>query len=239
MLTIITGASSNHFNTLMQFLSNITYSESQKDTRVIVYDLGLRSNELLRMKKKFGEAFIYEKFDFSKYPSYVNIRIAAGQYAWKPIILNDVCKKYYGKLGDFDKYFMWCDAGTLFKGRQTRVRNILKEHHIFTPESSGVIRTWTHPSTLRYMGWKGPLNLKNRTGGFIGVDYSVEWVKSLVQNWRDLALTPQCICPPGSSRRNHRQDQAVLTILYYMYQMKYKFKIIDAYFNFSTQNDIR
>ena len=75
-------------------------------------------------------------------------------------------------------------------------------------------------------------------GGFIGVDYSVDWVRNLVKDWHDLALTPMCICPPGSSRRNHRQDQAILTILYYMYQKTYKFNIVDAYFNFSTQNDV-
>jgi hypothetical protein len=33
--------------------------------------------------------------------------------------------------------------------------------------------------------------------------------------WKDLALIKECICPDGSDRYNHRQDHAVLSILFY------------------------
>ena len=47
---------------------------------------------------------------------------------------------------------------------------------------------------------------------------------NFVKEWKDLALIKECIFPDGSNRNNHRQDQAVLCILYYKYFQKYKFK---------------
>jgi hypothetical protein len=34
-----------------------------------------------------------------------------------------------------------------------------------------------------------------------------------------LACIKECIAPHGSSRENHRQDQAVFTVLYYNYHL--------------------
>ena len=38
-------------------------------------------------------------------------------------------------------------------------------------------------------------------------------VRRLVGRWRYLALKPDVIAPQGSNRSNHRQDQAILTLL--------------------------
>jgi len=38
-------------------------------------------------------------------------------------------------------------------------------------------------------------------------------VHRLVRRWKDLALQEDVIAPPGSNRSNHRQDQALLTLL--------------------------
>jgi hypothetical protein len=37
--------------------------------------------------------------------------------------------------------------------------------------------------------------------------------REIVLPWRACAMNKNCIAPPGSSRRNHRQDQAVLSFL--------------------------
>jgi hypothetical protein len=40
--------------------------------------------------------------------------------------------------------------------------------------------------------------------------------EELARPWYECALTRQCIAPDGSNRRNHRQDQAALTVLAYL-----------------------
>jgi hypothetical protein len=34
-----------------------------------------------------------------------------------------------------------------------------------------------------------------------------------VNRWKECAVTKECIAPEGSNRKNHRQDQAVLSVL--------------------------
>lgn len=37
--------------------------------------------------------------------------------------------------------------------------------------------------------------------------------RMLARPWYECSITRQCIAPDGSSRKNHRQDQAALTVL--------------------------
>ena len=88
MLTVITGASSNHYKTLIQFIES--FKKYNNNHRLIIYNLGLKEDEYNNLKNIY-EDYIFEIFDYSKYPSYVNIKLNSGEYAWKPIIIHDVC----------------------------------------------------------------------------------------------------------------------------------------------------
>ena len=81
-------------------------------------------------------------------------------------------------------------------------------------------------------------NYRPRNAAIIGINYNVDWVRRLVKEWRDLALVKECICPDGSDRSNHRQDQAVLTILFYKYLEMYKFRNICCYVDLSIHNEL-
>ena len=61
MLTIITGASSNHFKTLLNFL--LRNESFIKNFRVIVYDLGLTVIENKTLIQNFP-MYIHKKFDY-------------------------------------------------------------------------------------------------------------------------------------------------------------------------------
>jgi len=50
-------------------------------------------------------------------------------------------------------------------------------------------------------------------GAFIGFNTLNPGAKQLLNDWAKCAKNKSCIAPTGSSRENHRQDQAVLTIL--------------------------
>jgi hypothetical protein len=49
--------------------------------------------------------------------------------------------------------------------------------------------------------------------GSATADASDALVRNVIRPWFECAMDRQCIAPDGSSRKNHRQDQAVLSYL--------------------------
>ena len=71
-ITIVTGADFTHFKSLINLINSI--NKYEENINLVIYDLGLRENqikELLNMKI----SFVYEKFDFSKYPPFLQRKI--------------------------------------------------------------------------------------------------------------------------------------------------------------------
>lgn len=173
-----------------------------------------------------------EKFDYSKYPGYVNINVNRGEYAWKPIIIHQVCERYGGCV-------VWLDSGCLInKTTLTSLYDLLQQTFIWTPPSSGTIKKWTHPKTIEYLQYRGSLNLIPRSGGVVGVNYNNVNGKKLITEWKGAALVKECIAPAGSNRNNHRQDQAVLSILYYTYLETLNFKDIWDFYGVNCHRDV-
>lgn len=226
ILTLVTGADSRYFNYLIRVINNAKKIGDDKNIqiRIIVYNLGLTDSEIDTVR---AHQFVtLEYFDFNKYPEHVSLKKYHSfncTYAWKPIIIHEVCEKYGGLVYWMDTRSLYSDFSNLIK--------ILQYNHIYTPKSGGTITMWTHPLCIKYMDGYKYINCSPRCAGIFGVNYDTDWVKDLVREWKDLALIKECICPTGSHRGNHRQDQAVLNILYYRYQEKYKFKNIDKYIN--------
>ena len=50
-------------------------------------------------------------------------------------------------------------------------------------------------------------------GAFIGLHTGSETALALLREWRACSLELECIAPGNSTRRDHRQDQAALTVL--------------------------
>jgi hypothetical protein len=188
---------------------------------VVVYDLGLKNEEVSQLAAMFPKLTI-ETFDFDKYPEHVSLKRYNGHncsYAWKPIIIHEVCETYKGIVH-------WFDTRNLYNSL-TRLILAIGKYGLYTPVAYHSINHLTHPATLRYMNGYQYRNLPCRSSGVFGVNYDVEWCKKIVREWKELALVKECIVPEGSNRSNHRQDQSVLSILYYKYLHKYKFKRID------------
>ncbi|MDC0141997.1 DUF1647 domain-containing protein [bacterium] len=234
MLTLVTGANSGeYFNFLKQILNNVIQVSNNKNIqiRIIIYNLGLNDSEL-------DEIMLYsyvtlENFDFNKYPEHVSLEKYYGfncSYAWKPIILYEVCEKYGGLVH-------WMDTRNLYYNFSNLIQ-VLQNNHIYTPTSWGPVKKWTHPLCLKYMNGYKYKHLPSRNGAIVAVNYNIDWIKKFVKEWRDLALIKECICPEGSNRGNHRQDQAVLTILYYKYKEIYKFKDFNRYIDLTVHNKL-
>jgi len=209
MITIVTGASQNHSKSLKQFLG--TLINIKLPYQCYVYDLGLEE-EYINSLKELYPTFIYRKFDYSKYPEYFNIQINAGEYAWKPVIIEEVSK-------EIDGIMIWSDSGNKILDSFERLYTIIENQGIYSSFSCDPIWMWTHPLTLKYFNIQDPnfLNLICRNGAFIGFDTRKKEVKNFIKDFSRFAQDKNCIAPPGSNRSNHRQDQAILTIMYYQF----------------------
>ena len=205
-IQIVTGADRSHYRSLMNLLKSVR--EHEPEARVNVWDLGLLETQLQEIAVRFPKYRI-KKFPFDEYPSYFDIRVAAGEYAWKPVI---IC----GEAAITDRIVVWLDAGNIVTSRLTWVRRLTDSMGLFSPYSSGTISQWTHPGTLAALGVREELlSRRNLAACLIAVDPLSDRAMVLLKRWEECALCRDCIAPVGSDRNNHRQDQAVFTVLSY------------------------
>ena len=206
---IITGASDNHYLTVMNMIDSfIRYNDRHK---LIIYNLGLEESKWNHIKEKYNHHdFIFKVFDYSKYPEWFNINIEAGHYAWKPTIIYNTFLEYT------DEIVIWMDAGNLINENLQQLEDFIIHNYIYSATSSGTIKDWTHPSTIEYLDCTNTGH-ENRNGACLGFNTKIDFVKDFITEFYNCAMDKNCIAPDGSSRRNHRQDQAVFTILFYKY----------------------
>ncbi len=215
--TIVTGTSSSHFSCLLNLLHSLELSHVAAE--LIVYDLGLTPDERDRVAACRGVEV--RTFPFDAYPPHVDISVAAGEYAWKPIIVSDVGRERSGLV-------LWMDAGDFVFDDLEWTWTRIAEEGIYTPTSSGTVRRWTHPVTLAALDAPNDvLTLRNRAAALVGFDTRRPEMLDVLERWRSAAIDPDVIAPPGSDRSNHRQDQAVLTVLYYQAQRELGFRVVN------------
>ncbi|GBB84963.1 hypothetical protein RclHR1_11550005 [Rhizophagus clarus] len=210
-ITIVTGASANHFCPIRAFIYNLKGTLQGLNIRVIVYDLGLTKVQRVEMKSLRSKGFFDELriFKFAKYPSFWNISNARGEYAWKPAIIAEVSRDYPGEI------ISWLDSGTLPERRYfEELPTLLKAFDGFlSPRSGGFMKNWTHPGVYEYYNDDASRydDLPNCNGASVAFD--TKMTQHIINDWYTCALDKNCIAPIGSSRQNHRQDQAILTYL--------------------------
>lgn len=207
IVTLVTAASSNHFKTLRLFLHRLGHP-----CRVIVYDIGLKTQEVEELKTKFSYAE-FRTFDFSKYPPWMHIDAQdAGAYAWKPVIVAEVAQETEGML-------IWSDAGNYIQRLDEALVKCFGRV-CSTEHSAGTIRDWTHPDSSMAMGVTGDLLDKPmRNAAFVVFDLRLDESRAFVSSWASLSLKKEIIQPEGASRDNHRQDQSVLTGLFFLHDL--------------------
>lgn len=206
-LTIVSGADSSHFKSLVQFIKSALRYEQYSN--LVIYDLGLSKEESDFIKNNFPEVNL-RIFDYSKYPSYFNIRTDAGKFAWKPVIISDV-------LYEFKCSAIWLDAGCLITQPLYHVRDVIKKHGFYSPISGGSIKEWTHPKTVEYLNVEhNLLNKRNLTGGVVAVNFKCSEALELIEKWKEYASIKECTAPEGSSRKNHRH-QSIMAVLAYRF----------------------
>ena len=194
--------------------------------RVECYDIGLTADEWSRLPRWRGARF--HRFAYDRYPPHMNVEINAGEYAWKPVIVAEVVERARSEVRVPD--VLWADAGCYFDALEPIAKRVASSKGLWVRTSAGVMRDWTHPLMFEYLSvaadeYGGKPNADATLVGFgvgSGSPASREAVyRNIVLPWRTCAMTKACIAPAGSSRKNHRQDQAVLS--YLVHQAGYAF----------------
>ena len=212
---IITASDSSHFKSLCQLLDSLT--KYCRLDHIVLYDLGLTNTEVLDISKKYPCVKTI-KFNFGDYPKHVNLKERdAGAYAWKPIII-------YNEYQIDNLPIIWMDAGNIASKNLQYLKRYIVKKKFYSPYSSGNIQKWTHPDTLLSLEFPDKyLKKRNLNGALIGLDQDKK-ISDLLENWYAFALKKEIIIPDGSSRLNHRQDQSLLTLLFYS-KFNFFFKI--------------
>ena len=217
-LNIVTASDKFFFDSLIQLIESIYKFEIE--SKIYVYDIGLSDDQKEKLNILFPN-IIYKQFDFSKYPKFFSIRDEynkLGAYAWKSAIISEF-------INLSNQNFVWMDTGNILTGQLRNLKILLTSYGFYSPLSNGTIKTWTHKNTLKYLSVNNSISSKrNLTGGIIGINPKLDWPKELIDNWYKHSSVEECISPEGSSRENHRQDQSLLSILFYQDVNKYILK---------------
>jgi hypothetical protein len=145
---IVTGASTNHFRSLCQFLQSLP--ETQLPF-TYVWDLGLSEESHHSLQSTFPSLTRLRRFPYEEYPPYFDIHVAAGEYAWKPVAILRTALEIGNE--DADAALVWCDAGNRLVGPLKDLRNVIVTQGVYSPISAGTMRQWTHPGCLAFFGY--------------------------------------------------------------------------------------
>ena len=213
-MIVVSAASSNHAGPLRHLLESLR----ALDARVECYDLGLTGAEIRALPRWDG--LFYHKFDYAAHPPHMNVATNAGEYAWKPAIVAEVVDRVCASAAPED--VLWADAGSYFHALAPIAARVRASRGLWVRASSGTMRDWTHPGTFAYLKDDAAryADRPNADATLIGfatghpsADVRERVYRDVVAPWHACAMARDCIAPAGSSRRNHRQDQAVLSYL--------------------------
>ena len=208
-ITILTGADSSHFNSMLQLINSVKIFNG-KSAQIICYDLGLEEFEIQKFNNLFPDiALIY--FNYADYPEYYNIKINAGQYAWKSVIINDE----YGKIKK-NELLIWLDAGCFVIKRLNIVKFNLILFGSYSPHSQMPISELTSELTINGLGLTSLKHYPMLSAGILGFK-KINKNTNLLLEWSSYCRQKEIIAPIGSNRLNHRQDQSVLSLLFYKF----------------------
>jgi hypothetical protein len=224
-LTIVTGASSNHFRCLNNLLRSIDHHETAP---VVVYDLGLAPEESAQLRAE-GRQLV--RFPFERYPPYFGTAAKTGRpCCWKPVLIREVIEATCSPV-------LWLDAGDLLHERLTRVRAVLATTGFYSPDGADVIARYTHPQVLALLAAEPEiLKDRNRNGAIVGFGCNA-MAMELSRIWRDCALREEIMYPAGWTKRIWRSDQAILSVLVAQFRRRHGFTLEDDLLGVSYHND--
>ena len=222
---IVTGASDNHALSLVNLLYSTLLANPYSPLVIVdygIYEAKLKSllsslTQIQLIRKRIGSEspIYYRKYDFDHFPEWCGMteRHSMGGFAWKIITIFDIITEYKGLV-------FWTDAGSILGNIDKDIQNA-RMNGFYSNDAGHNIRKWTHPGMVQCLEEMKWISVMNSTldkwccsGGYLMIDSRNRTVmRNVVYPTVKCSLTKKCITPIGSSRKNHRQDQSVISIL--------------------------
>lgn len=213
-LTIVTGASSNHFLPLQSLLWTIAKFEPA--ARVIAYNLGLTPDEHAYLEHTppfYLKHFELRTFDFNQYPPHFSMAQEAGRMAFRPTVLAAIAHEQETRNQKHETLLLWLDAGCQLREPLHEIRACIHRDGVYCPCAPGTIENTLHAAA------RAPLSVREdllpvpiRDAGICGFNISNPQIVAFLDRWAEVALDKSCTAPRGSTRHTHRQD-AVFAVL--------------------------
>jgi hypothetical protein len=225
-LTVVTGASSNHYRCLCNLLESLDHHEPRTD--VVVYDLGLEAHEASALRSA-GRQVV--RFAFERCPAFFGTQAQRRKpCCWKPVLIREVIDAAATPV-------LWLDAGNIVHERLDRVRCVLSNTGFYSPVSVADIARFTHPDVLRLLDAAPEiLTDLNRNGAIIGFGRN-QLGLDLSGQWRDCALRQEIMWPADWTKDRWRSDQAILSVLVAQARRRKDFALVDEALGITIQND--
>jgi len=229
---LVTGCSGNHFVSAIPAMLSMINTNITVNIAFIDYGISTKQLKQLRdffiyvhrlhMKLNIHPLIIYRKFSFQNAPSWMNIknRMTRGGYSWKVICYFDLMFEWRALGG-------WIDGGTIINDGVEKEFNYARLEGMYAPSSPGDIAKWTHHLMIKFVLDTGMLKRVDKTkgncsGGHFFVDFSnITAINHIFKPYLQCAYTMKCISPKGTNRKNHRQDQAGLTLFIHNAGLQY------------------
>lgn len=215
--TLASGSSSNHYRELQGLIRD--YHKNMlplyPNMKLIVYDLGLKSNQLNQLKK-YCRCDV-RQFPFDSFPKHIRNLSSCG---WKPLIIQLLMR-------EFD-FVMWTDTSIRFNGNPLdKLFLEAKLVGIQVMSNKGSIAVRTNERTFVALGEKRCLFDYPEVGaGFVIITRSKFTMNAIMKPWVSCTLQYGCLdfdnsksyiaCPTGKKQKFgscHRFDQSVIGII--------------------------
>ena len=225
---VVTGASDNHALSLISFLYSTLLACPQSPLVIVDYGLSSKSltglwgnvSQIYSIRQQLGSfaPIYYRKFNFDNFPKWFQLNTPSrGGYAWKVVSIYDVLTEFKGLV-------VWSDAGNVFNNLGVEIQRT-RRNGFFSGQAGHSVGVLTHDSTYQFieeMGWKTNVrSIKDKrscNGANLFFDY---WNNTVMTNvvypYVKCSYTKRCIDPNGSNRRNHRQDQSIISIFVHLF----------------------
>ena len=223
---LMTGASNNHvfssFNCLYSMILADPFGSYMYLDLNISFPYRTRLyyhlSSLLSIQQRIGSRgfIVYRRLNWNNFPDWLRIdknSDQVGGYGWKVIPIMDA-------FFEWKAVVYWVDAGCIFESNLNKEVSLARHYGLYTPQSSGSIGMWVHNETQEFMLKHGLLhsrvssNERMGSGGILVLNYQNDTIRNDFSSvYLECAYTQMCISPRGSNMFNHRQDQAILSLL--------------------------
>ncbi|CAH1791158.1 unnamed protein product [Owenia fusiformis] len=206
---LVTAANHNYFPGLKELVGSMHYWEPT--IKVAIYDLGLTKIQLAEIKT-WCNVVVH---DLPKQMPEHILHQPRKMYAWKPYVVFDSFERYHS--------ILFSDAGSNIRGPLSKIKELLyKDGYFFVQGQDLDMTEKSHEGMYKYFNEKKG-DFKNKphfAGGLHGWLRGSDAVQHILYPYVLCAQRQECFGPPGSSLRNHRYDQSVLSIIIYTAPMR-------------------